>query len=64
MVLVLIGTGLAKSTSCQPEAVSPVKVAEARRVALAIQVENPLYITAVVIKKFMQRIEKAGRRRR
>jgi predicted nucleic acid-binding protein len=39
-------------------------VAEARRVALAIQVENPLYITATVIKKFAQRIEVAGHRKR
>jgi hypothetical protein len=37
-------------------------VAEARRVALAIQKENPLYITAAVIKKFVQRIERAGRK--
>lgn len=39
-------------------------VAEAKKVALAIQVENPLYITATVIKKFVQRIEAAGRHRR
>jgi hypothetical protein len=39
-------------------------VAEAKKVALAIQKENPLYITAAVIKKFVQRIEAAGRRRR
>jgi len=36
-------------------------VAEAKKVALAIQRENPLYITATVIKKFVQRIEAAGR---
>jgi predicted nucleic acid-binding protein len=40
-----------------------ITVAEARKVALAIQKENPLYITAAVIKKFVQRIEMAGRRR-
>jgi rRNA-processing protein FCF1 len=36
-------------------------VAEAKKVALAIQKENPLYITSAVIKKFVQRIESAGR---
>ena len=41
-----------------------ITVAEARRVALAIQKENPLYITATVIKRFGQRIEAAARRRR
>jgi predicted nucleic acid-binding protein len=39
-------------------------VAEAKKVALAIQKENPLYITATVIKRFVQRMETAGRRRR
>ena len=39
-------------------------VAEAKKVALAIQVENPLYITAAVITRFVQRIEGAGHRRR
>jgi predicted nucleic acid-binding protein len=39
-------------------------VAEAKKVALAIQKENPLYITTAVIRKFVQRIEGAGRHRR
>ena len=43
-----IVTGLANVTCCQPEALSPVKVAEASRVPLALQ-RLPMCVPTLVV---------------
>src|SRR5579862_8620224 len=43
-----MGTGLAKSTCCQPEAVSPVKVTVPKRVPLVVQ-RSPICVPVLAL---------------